>query len=253
VIWTRLLVNKTAVITGAGSQRGIGRATAKLFAAHGARIAAVDIDGEAVLDVATELGAQHRAWCCDVSDPAECNETVAQIVDDFQGIDIMVNSAGVVFGTPILEITQREYDTVLDNNLRGSFLMSQAVIPHMRTKSAGSIICISSIAGETGGGVFGSSHYAAAKSGIFGLVKALARELAPDGIRANAVAPGPVDNDFTKGSMTQEIKDEIAKKIPLGRLATPDDIANVCLFLASDLSSYVTGTVFDVNGGLLMH
>lgn len=101
--------------------------------------------------------------------------------------------------------------------------------------------------------MFGSSHYAAAKSGIFGLVKALARELAPDGIRANAVAPGPVDNDFTKGSMTQEIKDEIAKKIPLGRLATPDDIANVCLFLASDLSSYVTGTVFDVNGGLLMH
>jgi NAD(P)-dependent dehydrogenase (short-subunit alcohol dehydrogenase family) len=159
----------------------------------------------------------------------------------------------VVFSTPIMDIDATEYDTVMNVNLRGNFHMAQAVVPHMRDGGGGAIVCISSIAGRVGGGVFGTTHYAAAKSGIFGLAKGLGRELAPDGIRANAIAPGPIDNDFTQGRMTDEMKAMLAEKVPLGRIGKPEDIANACLFLASDLSSYVTGVVLDVNGGLLIH
>lgn len=248
-----LLADKVAVVSGAGSSSSIGATTARVFAAHGARVALLDIDEQAVRQSCNELGEPHRAYVTDVADQGQCQQTVTDIISDFGRIDILVNSAGIVYGTRILDIAQREYDEVLDNNLRGNFLMSQAVLPHMKARSAGNIICISSIAGQSGGGVFGSSHYAAAKSAIFGLAKALARELAADGIRVNAVAPGPVDNDFTKGRMTKRIKDEIASKVPLGRLGTPEDVANACLFLASDLSRYITGIVLDVNGGLLIH
>lgn len=248
-----LLNDKVAVVTGAGASSSIGAATACVFAAHGARVALLDIDEQAVTQSRQELGEPHRSYVTDVADQDQCQRTVADIAAEFGSIDILVNSAGIVHGTRILDITQQEYDEILDNNLRGNFLMSQAVVPHMKATGTGSIICVSSIAGQSGGGVFGSSHYAAAKSGIFGLAKALARELAADGIRANAVAPGPVDNDFTKGRMTRQIKDDIASKVPLGRLGTPEDVANACLFLASDLSSYITGIVLDVNGGLLIH
>jgi NAD(P)-dependent dehydrogenase (short-subunit alcohol dehydrogenase family) len=166
---------------------------------------------------------------------------------------VLVNNAGVVHGTRITDIEPEEYDQILDVNLRGNFHMAQAVVPGMRDKGAGSIVCVSSIAGRAGGGVFGSSHYAAAKSGIFGLAKGLARELAPEGVRVNAIAPGCIDNDFTRGKMTPEDKARIANGIPMGRLGTPTEVANVILFLASDLASYVTGVVLDVNGGLLIH
>lgn len=248
----KLLSNKVAVITGCAAPLSIGLATARVFAEHGARIALVDIDSE-ILARQEALGVAHRAYVADVSDKVQCEQTTAKIINAFGRIDVLVNSAGVVNGTPVLDISQQEYDQILDVNLRGNFNMVQAVLPHMRARSNGSIVCVSSIAGQSGGGVFGSSHYAAAKSGILGLAKALARELAPDGIRVNAVAPGPIDNDFTKGRMTEEIKNEIANKIPMGRLGEPKEVANACLFLASDLSSYVTGIVLDVNGGLLIH
>ena len=164
-----------------------------------------------------------------------------------------MNSAGLVFGTALADITAEEWEAVIDTNLRGCFHMSQAVAPLMRERGSGSIVCISSIAGQNGGGVFGRSHYAAAKAGIFGLARALARELAPDGVRANAVSPGTIDNDFTRGRMTREMKEKIAGTIPLGRLGRPEEVAGACLYLASDLSSFVTGTVHDVNGGQLIH
>ena len=252
----KLLQDRSAIITGGGTPGGIGRATARLFAEHGARVAILDLAETDPAAAAAAIGPEHQGYVCDVRDGAACRATVEQVAVSFGRIDVLIGNAGVVHGTRILDIAKDEYDLVLDVSLRGNFQMSQAVIPHLRARGAGTgagtIVLVSSIAGQVGGGLFGSSHYAAAKSGIFGLAKALARELAPDGIRANAIAPGVIDNDFTKGRMTREIKDEIAKKVPMGRLGTSEEVAKCCLFLASDLSSYVTGTVLSVNGGLLI-
>lgn len=247
-----LLEGRTAIITGAGSPAGIGRVTARLFARHGARVALLDLEATDPAAAARELGPGHLGQVCDVRDGEACRSTVDAVAREFGRLDILIGNAGLVFGTRLGDITPEEYDQVLDVNLRGNFHVAQAVVPHMRARRSGAIVLIGSIAGQVGGGLFGSSHYAAAKSGIFGLARALARELAADNIRANAIAPGVIDNDFTKGRMTRAHKDEIAPKVPLGRLGTSDDIANACLFLASDLSSYVTGTVLSVNGGLLI-
>jgi len=248
-----LLTGKVAVITGTAKASGIGLATARLFAEHGARVAMIDIDAAGLDAAGGELGRDHRTFACDVTERRQVVATADKISAEFGGIDILVNNAGVVFGTAFDDITEAEYDHVMGTNLRGNFMMAQAVVPSMRQRGGGAIVCISSIAGQNGGGVFGRSHYAAAKAGIMGLAKALGRELAADNIRANAIASGTIDNDFTDGRMTREIKDEIAARVPLGRLGTSEDIANACLFLASDLSTYVTGTVLDVNGGLHIH
>ncbi len=247
-----LLKGKVAVIAGAGSLNSIGTATARLFAQQGAQVALLDINAAGLSEVSRALQIAH-AYPIDVRDLEQCRRAAHQITDELGDIDVLVNSAGVVHGTRILDIVAEEFDEVLDTNLKGTFNMAQAVLPGMKQRRQGNIVCVSSIAGQTGGGVFGSSHYAAAKSGIFGLAKALARELAPEGIRVNAVAPGPIDNDFTRGKMTPQIKREIARRVPLGRLGTPEDVAGACLFLASDLAAYITGIVLDVNGGLLIH
>jgi len=247
-----LLAGRTAVITGGASPSGIGHAAARIFAGNGARVAILDLAETDPAGVVGALGAAHLGIACDVRDSDACRDSVDRIAESFGRIDILIGNAGLVYGTPVLDITREEYDAVLDVNLRGNFNMAQAVIPHMRRVKGGSIVLMSSIAGQVGGGLFGRSHYAAAKSGILGLAKALARELAPDGIRANAIAPGVIDNDFTKGRMTRADKERIAATVPLGRLGTSEDVANVCLFLASDLSAYMTGTVLSVNGGLLI-
>ena len=241
-----LLDQRTAIVTGAGSPGGIGRATARLFAAEGARVAILDLTETNPAAAAASVGPDHIGLVCDVRDGSACSAAVEHVAEAFGRIDVLIGNAGVVYGTPLEEIAADEYDEVLDVNLRGNFQMAQAVVSQMRTQeptagaeSRGSIVLISSIAGQVGGG-------------LFGLAKALARELAPEGIRANAIAPGVIDNDFSKGRMTREIKDGIAPKVPLGRLGTSEDIAKACLFLASDLSSYVTGQVLSVNGGLLI-
>lgn len=248
-----LLESRTAIITGAAAERGIGRATARLFAEHGARTALLDVDEDGVTAAARDLGPEHRGYLCDVTDGARCRAVADEVQRDFGAIHILINNAGIVFATPFMDIDQSEYDTMMDVNLRGNFNMAQAVVPHMRRQGGGAIVCISSIAGRVGGGVFGTTHYAAAKSGIFGLAKGLGRELAPDGIRTNAIAPGFIDNDFIEGGVPEELKQAILEKTPLGRLGVSQDIANACLFLSSDLSSHVTGVVLDVNGGMFIH
>ena len=245
-----LLRDRVAIVTGAASERGIGFATARLFAEHGAHVALLDLAAGDPAAYAARIGPDHRGIVCDVAEEAQCRAAIESVIAEFGRVDVLVNNAGVVYGTPIDDISRAEYEEIMSVNLGGNFRMSQAVIPQMRKQGGGAIVNVSSIAGRRGGGLFGSAHYSATKAGIFGLTRALARELAGDGIRVNAVAPGTLDNDFTKGAMTGSHKATIAKSVPLGRLGTGADIAGACLYLASDLASYVTGVVLDVNGGL---
>ena len=248
-----LLEGKTAVISGAASARGIGLATARLFAEHGARIAILDLNEEASSEAAAGLGAGHRGYACDVTDAAACKDAAGRVLKDFGGIDILINNAGISQPLKLMEIGTAHWDAVLDVNLRGVLLLSQAVIPHMRERRAGSIACMSSVSAQRGGGIFGGPHYSAAKAGVLGLAKAMARELGPDGIRVNAVTPGLIQTDITGGKLTPEMKVDILKGIPLNRLGDAIDVARIFLFLASDLSAYVTGATIDVNGGMLIH
>lgn len=247
-----LLEGKTTIITGAASERGIGRATARRFAEAGARVVIADLDQAASQAAAASLGAGHFGIACDVADPAQCKALVATVLDRCGGIDVVVNNAGVSQSDRLMEITQDKFDLVIDVSLRGALNLCQAAVPHMRGRG-GSIVCLGSIAAQRGGGLFGGPHYSAAKGGVHSLAKSLARELGPDGIRVNAIAPGTIDTDIFQGKLSAERKAEIAASIPLGRLGTADDVACACLFLASDLARYVTGTVLDVNGGLLIH
>ncbi|MDQ2801278.1 MAG: SDR family oxidoreductase, partial [Pseudomonadota bacterium] len=153
----------------------------------------------------------------------------------------------------LMEIGAEQWDAVLDVNLRGVLYLSQAVIPAMRARRQGAIACMSSVSAQRGGGIFGGPHYSAAKAGVLGLAKAMARELGPDGIRVNCVTPGLIQTDITGGKLTPAMRDEIIRGIPLGRLGEAEDVARAFLFLASDLSSYITGAVIDVNGGMLIH
>ena len=190
---------------------------------------------------------------CDVRDESACRAAVQRVLDAFGRIDILVNNAGVSQSQRLMDSTQADYDLVMDSSVRGAFNMSRAVVPHMRSRRRGAIVCMGSVAAQRGGGILGGPHYSAAKGAIQTLAKAMARELAPDGIRANAVAPGMVDTDLLIGKIDDAGKRRVAEGVPLGRLAAPADIANACLFLASEESAYITGVVLDVSGGLHIH
>lgn len=248
-----LLAGKVAAISGAANLRGIGLATARLFAAHGAKVAILDLDATAARDAAAGLGAEHLGLACDVTDPASCQEAAHRALEAFGKIDILVNNAGITQPVKTMEITPEDLRRILAVNLDGVLYLSQAFIPHMRKRRQGSIACMSSVSAQRGGGIFGGPHYSAAKAGVLGLAKAMARELGPDGIRVNCVTPGLIQTDITGGKLTDDMRQDIIKGIPLSRLGNADDIAGVYLFLASDLSAYVTGAVIDVNGGMLIH
>lgn len=248
-----LLQGKTAVISGAASRRGIGLATARAFAEQGARVAILDLDLHAAHEAASSLGEGHLGLRCDVTDADACKSAAAAVLAKFGQIDILINNAGITQPVKTLEIDPKSWDRIIDVNLKGVLFLSQAVIPHMKSRGKGSIACMSSVSAQRGGGIFGGPHYSAAKAGVLGLAKAMARELGPDGIRVNCVTPGLITTDITGDKLTPEMKADIIKGIPLGRLGEASDVANIYLFLASDLSAYVTGAVIDVNGGMLIH
>ncbi len=249
----KLLDGQTAIVTGGASPRGLGKATARLFADHGARVAILDLDQSQAESAAQDLGDGNIGIACNVTDKAACAAAATQVVDRLGAIDILVNNAGITQPLKIMKIEPENYEAVLDVNLRGTLYMSQAVIPHMREQKSGSIVNISSVSAQRGGGIFGGPHYSAAKAGILGLTKAMARELAPDGIRSNAVCPGFIATDITAGRLNDEMRQSILKDIPMGRAGEAEDVAGCCLFLASSLSAYVTGSEVDVNGGSLIH
>ena len=249
-----LLTGKTAVISGAASQRGIGRATARLFAEHGARVAILDLDRAAASEAAASLpGEAHIGLACDVTDRDACRAAAVDALAAFGVADILVNNAGITQPVKFLDIEPSQYDAVLDVSLRGTLYLSQAFIPSMQRRRAGSIVCMSSVSAQRGGGIFGGPHYSAAKAGVLGLAKAMAREFGPDGIRVNSVTPGLIQTDITAGKLSDAMRVKILKGIPLNRLGEAADVAGACLFLASDLSAYLTGATIDVNGGMLIH
>ncbi|SEL33301.1 SDR family NAD(P)-dependent oxidoreductase [Pacificibacter marinus] len=253
----KLLDGKTAIITGAASVRGLGKATAQLFAEHGARVAILDLNEAQAQDAAADLGGDqaghHIGLACDVTNKAHCEAAAYSVIETFGQVDILVNNAGITQPLKLMDIAPENYDAVLDVNLRGTLYMSQAIIPHMRSRTTGSIVNMSSVSAQRGGGIFGGPHYSAAKAGILGLTKAMARELAPDGVRSNAICPGFIATDITGGMLTDEIKAQIVEGIPMARAGQASDVAGCALFLASQLSAYVTGSEIDVNGGSLIH
>ena len=248
-----LLKDQICLITGAASERGIGRACAHLFVEHGATVVLLDLDGKAVARTAHTLGPTHLSFELDVSDRAACREVIAQVLKLVPRIDCLINNAGIAQPLGTLEIEPEDYDLVLDVSLRGTFNMCQALLPAMQTRQRGSIINLSSVAGQRGGGLFGGSHYAAAKAGVLGLTKTLAREQGPYQIRVNAICPAMIDTDIFAGQLSDENRATFVAATPMGRVGQPLDVANCALFLASDLSAYVTGSEIDVNGGFHMH
>lgn len=250
---TELLQGRTAIITGASRARGIGLATAKMFAQHGARVAILDLDLTEAQDAAGAIGPQHLGLACDVTSASACNAAVAQAIRHFGHIDILVNNAGLTQKRGVMEVTAEDYELVTGVVLRGTLHMSQAVVPHMRERKTGAIVCVSSMSAEQGGGVYGGTHYCAAKAGVLGMARAMAKELGPDNVRVNSVCPGLVMTDFSRGGTSDERKNEMAQAFPLRRVGQASDIAGACLYLASDLAAWVTGATIDVNGGAFMH
>ncbi|AQS46370.1 short-chain dehydrogenase [Thioclava nitratireducens] len=249
-----LLDGKYAIITGAASPRGLGKATARLFAEHGATVAILDLDEALAAAAAADLpGEGHVGLACNVIDKDACQTAADTLIEKWGAVDILVNNAGITQPLKLMDIMPENYDAVTDVSLRGTLYMTQALTPHFRERKTGSIVNLSSVSAQRGGGIFGGPHYSAAKAGVLGLTKAAARELAPDGVRVNALCPGFIATDITAGKLTEEMRTLVLAGIPMGRAGTAEDVAGCALFLASDLSAYCTGTEVDVNGGSLIH
>jgi NAD(P)-dependent dehydrogenase (short-subunit alcohol dehydrogenase family) len=248
-----LLKNKVAVITGGAGLNGLGFATAKMMAEQGATVVILDLEPAHPQAAAARLGPQHLGLVADVTDKASCEAAAVKIKAALGSIDILVNNAGITQPVKFLDITGKDYDRVLDVSLRGTLYASQAVLPTMLAQKSGAIVCISSVSAQRGGGILGGPHYSAAKAGVLGLARAMAREYGGSNIRVNCVTPGLIATDINKGKIPEDKHQAILDGIPLARIGEPNDVAGAVVFLASDLSKYCTGVTLDVNGGMLIH
>ncbi|MEU3891549.1 SDR family NAD(P)-dependent oxidoreductase [Streptomyces sp. NPDC029041] len=248
---------RTALVTGAGSRRGIGRATAHALAADGYAVAVLDLDKEAAEEAARDVAARHGvealALAADVTDADAVDAAVAQAEAALPPIGALVNNAGITSPVPFLEVSPAEWDRIFDVNVRGGFLITQRVAAGMAERGFGRIVFLSSVSAERGGGVFGGVAYSAAKAGLLGFARALARELGPSGVTVNCVAPGLIDTDITQGKLDEARKAAMVADIPVRRIGGVDDVAEVIAFLARPGSGYVTGATYDVNGGSHIH
>ncbi len=244
-----MLTGKIALVTGAG--RGIGREIALVLAANGATVI-VNYNGskesaEAVVAEIVQKGGSAEAIQCNVSDFAASEAFVKQVLDKYKKVDILVNNAGVTRDNLIMRMTEEDYDTVLDTNLKGAFHMIRHLSRSFIKQRGGKIINISSVSGVLGNA--GQSNYSASKAGLIGLTKSVAREFASRGVNVNAVAPGFIDTDMTK-NMTEDAKKTLSSMIPMGKMGSTKNIADLVLFLAGDGSDYITGQVICVDGGM---
>ncbi len=246
-----LLTGKTALITGAA--RGIGKGIALKFAAEGANIAFTDLvideNGQATEAEIAALGVKVKGYAANAADFAQTEEVVNQVKADFGSIDILVNNAGITKDGLMLRMTEAQWDAVIAVNLKSAFNFIHACTPIMMRQRGGSIINMASVVGVHGNA--GQCNYAASKAGLIALAKSIAQEMGAKGIRANAIAPGFIETAMT-AALSDEVRAEWAKQIPLRRAGQVEDIANTALYLASDLSAYVTGQVIEVNGGMNM-
>lgn len=251
----KLLEGKTALITGA--TRGIGKGIALKFAAEGANIAftgrGANEDMLAALEATRQeveaLGVKCIAYASDAANFAQTEETVKKVKEDFGSIDILVNNAGITKDGLMLRMTEEQWDTVINANLKSAFNFIHACLPIMMRQRGGSIINMSSVVGVHGNA--GQANYAASKAGMIALAQSVAQEMGPKGIRVNTIAPGFIETAMTE-ALPDEVRNEWKKKIPLRRAGQTEDVANTALYLASDLSSYVTGQVIQVDGGMNM-
>ena len=247
----KLLEGKVALVTGAG--RGIGKAIALRYAQEGADVAFTDLAiNEAVEETVKELeamGVKAKAYASNAANFDETHEVVKQVVEDFGRIDVLVNNAGITKDGLMMRMSEAQWDAVINVNLKSAFNFIHAVTPIMAKQRGGSIINMSSVVGVSGNA--GQCNYSASKAGMIGLAKSIAKEMGSRGIRANCIAPGFIITEMT-GKLSEEVREQWAKAIPLRRGGTPEDVANVALFLASDLSSYVSGQVIHCCGGMNM-
>lgn len=245
--------NNVALITGAGSKGGIGIEIAKQLSSQGATVILADINEAGVQSSVQEIeahGGKAYPIIVDVANKEQVQQGVKEVTEKFGKIDILVNNAGISRPTRVVEIEEKEWDLVFNVNMKGTFFFTQAVLPSMKQNNYGRIVNVSSVSGKRGGGIFGGSHYSAAKAGVTGFTKAVAREVAGFGITCNSVAPGLVGGTEITGDMlTEEKKAAIQKEIPVGRVGKVEDIAYSIAFLASEGASYITGEELDINGG----
>lgn len=255
-----LLKDKVCIIVGAGSIRSIGYATAELFAEHGAKVVVVDVtmDDTVLKEVKSSIQDKVKFSVnvcgvrCDISSSEDCEKLVSTVMDIHGTIDCLVNSAGIVRSQPILEISEKELDLMFDINLKGAFFLCQSVLRVFVNKRAGTIVNVASLAAQRGGGLVGGSHYAASKGGMLSMTKSIAREFGSLGIRANAICPAMIQTPMLDGLSEERLR-TIIDAIPLKRTGTTREMAGACLFLASELSGFITGATIDVNGGTHIH
>lgn len=238
------LKDKVAIITGAA--KGIGFATAKRFAQEGAKVMITDVNPDAV-KAAVDLIPGSEAFVMNVTDRASVEAAVDQIMQRHGHIDILINNAGITQDARLVKMTEAQFDAVIDVNLKGVFNCTQLVVPHMLEAGKGAVVNASSVVGIYGN--FGQTNYSATKFGVIGFTKTWARELGPKGIRVNAVCPGFIATEMVK-AMPENILKDIERRSWLGRLGTPEEMANVYLFLASDEASYVNGVALEASGGI---
>ncbi len=247
----KLLEGKTALITGAA--RGIGKSIALKYAAEGANVAFTDLvideNGKATEAEIQALGVKAKGYASNAANFTETEEIVKQVKEEFGSIDILVNNAGITKDGLMLRMTEQQWDAVIAVNLKSAFNFIHACVPIMMRQRGGSIINMASVVGVHGNA--GQSNYAASKAGLIALAKSVAQEMGPKGIRANAIAPGFIDTAMTQ-ALPEDVRKEWCQKIPLRRGGQVEDIANVATFLASDMSSYVSGQVIQVDGGMNM-
>ncbi len=246
------LRNRVAIVTGAGSRRGIGRAIALALAEQGADVVVCDLNLEGAKETAAEVaakGVKSAAYKVNVIDEKEIASVVQAILSQFGKIDILVNNAGITQPVKVLDTTEADWDRILSVNLKSTFLFSKAVAPSMIERRYGRIVNMSSVSAKRGGGVFGGAHYSAAKAGILAFSKAFTREVAPMGITINSVTPGLVATDIRGGLEDEATQAKMTADIPCRRMAYPEEIAAAVCYLASTEAAYVTGEEIDVNGG----